>query len=65
MTLKEPIEAAQAAGLRYVSDTRPGIRRKRAGKGFSYTGLDGAPIRDDETLRRIRSLAIPPAWQDV
>ena len=65
MTLKEPIEAARAAGLRYVSDTRPGIRRKRAGRGFSYTGPDGAPIRDDETLRRIRSLAIPPAWQDV
>jgi DNA topoisomerase-1 len=65
MTLKEPIEAAQAAGLRYVSDTRPGIRRKRAGKGFSYTGPDGAAIRDDQTLRRIRSLAIPPAWQDV
>jgi DNA topoisomerase-1 len=56
---------AKAAGLRYVSDTRPGIRRKRAGKFFSYLGLDGKPIRDPEQLRRIKSLAIPPAWTDV
>jgi DNA topoisomerase-1 len=65
MTLQEPIESAREAHLRYVNDDRPGIRRKRAGKGFSYTGPDGAPIREDATLRRIRSLAIPPAWQDV
>jgi DNA topoisomerase-1 len=65
MTLQEPIESARDARLRYVSDSRPGIRRKRAGKGFSYVGPDGAPIRDDETLRRIKSLAIPPAWQEV
>jgi DNA topoisomerase-1 len=65
MTLKEPIESARVAGLRYVSDTRPGIRRKRAGRGFSYTSPDGARIRDAEVLSRIRSLAIPPAWQDV
>jgi DNA topoisomerase-1 len=65
MSLQEPSQSARAAGLRYVSDDRPGIRRKRAGKGFSYIGPDGAPIRDEETLRRIKSLAIPPAWQDV
>jgi DNA topoisomerase I len=65
MTLQEPIESARDARLRYVSDSRPGIRRKRAGKGFSYVGPDGAPIRDDQTLRRIKSLAIPPAWQEV
>src|SRR2546423_13706887 len=56
---------AKAAGLRYVSDTRPGIRRKRVGKNFSYIGLNGKPIRDEEELRRIRSLAIPPAWTNV
>jgi DNA topoisomerase I len=65
MTSKESIESARVARLRYVSDTRPGIRRKRAGKGFSYVGPDGAPIRDEDTLRRIKSLAIPPAWQKV
>ncbi len=61
----DPVESARAAGLRYVTDTAPGIRRKRAGKGFSYLGLDGKPIRDRETLQRIRSLGIPPAYQDV
>ncbi len=56
---------AKAAGLRYVTDASPGIRRKRAGRGFSYVGLDGKPIRDREEIRRIRSLVIPPAWTDV
>jgi DNA topoisomerase-1 len=60
-----PTEVAKSAGLRYVSDTSPGIRRKRVGKHFSYIGLDGKPIRDEEELRRIRSLAIPPAWTNV
>ncbi|HCF86336.1 MAG TPA: DNA topoisomerase, partial [Ktedonobacter sp.] len=55
-----PAEIAKSAGLRYVSDTDPGIRRKRAGKNFSYIGLDGKPIHDQEVLRRIRSLGIPP-----
>ena len=64
MTLA-PVEAAKAAGLHYTSDTRPGIRRKRAGKGFSYRDSDGQPVRDATTLRRIRRLAIPPAWTDV
>jgi DNA topoisomerase-1 len=61
----DPAEVAKSAGLRYVSDTMPGIKRKRAGKHFSYIGLDGKPIRDPEVLRRIRSLAIPPAWTNV
>lgn len=61
----DPVAAASAAGLRYVSDARPGIRRRRRGTGFSYEAADGSPIRDRETLLRIRSLAIPPAWTDV
>jgi len=61
----EPEESAKAAALRYVSDDHPGIRRKRAGTGWSYAGLDGRPIRDRITLGRIRALAIPPAWTDV
>ena len=60
-----PIEAAIAAGLRYVSDATPGIQRKRAGKHFSYLGRDGKPIHDEEQLKRIRSLGIPPAWTNV
>ena len=53
------------AGLRHCSDARPGITRRRSGRGFSYRGPDGAPIRDEETLARIRAIAIPPAWTDV
>ncbi len=60
-----PIKAAKVAGLRYVSDVTPGIQRKRAGKHFSYVGLDGKPIRNEEELKRIRSLGIPPAWKNV
>ncbi len=60
-----PVEAAKAAGLRYVSDATPGIQRKRAGKHFSYLGLNGKPIHDEEQLKRIRSLGIPPAWTNV
>jgi DNA topoisomerase I len=61
----DPKQVAQSAGLRYVSDTKPGIKRKRAGKYFSYIGLDGKPIRDPQELKRIRALAIPPAWTHV
>src|SRR4051812_31617892 len=59
------VEAAKDARLRYVSDHQPGIVRKRKGSGFTYAGPDGKPVRDDETLKRIRSLVIPPAWTDV
>ena len=61
----DPRDAAEAAGLRYVSDELPGIRRKKAGKGFTYVGPDGAKVTDRATLERIRKLAIPPAWTDV
>ncbi len=61
----DPVESAQAAGLRYVSDADPGIRRKGVGTHFSYIGLDGRPIHDPATLKRIKSLAIPPAYTDV
>ena len=61
----DPVAAAQAAHLRYVSDRRPGIRRLRAGKGFRYVDPSGKPVRDEDTRRRIRSLVIPPAWRDV
>ncbi len=63
--IKDPATSAEAAGLRYISDTGPGITRRRAGKHFSYLGLDGAPIRDRAELDRIKGLGIPPAWKDV
>ena len=61
----DPKESAQAAGLRYVTDAKPGIRRIRCGKGFRYTAHGGDTIQDQDTLQRIRSLVIPPAWTGV
>jgi len=54
------------AGLTYVTDQDPGLRRKPArGSGFNYVDADGKPVTDEKTLERIRALAIPPAWTDV
>jgi DNA topoisomerase-1 len=61
----DPSAAAKAAGLRYVHDDRPGIRREPVSDGFRYLDAHGAPVDDDKTLARIRALAIPPAWTDV
>jgi DNA topoisomerase I len=59
------VESARAARLRYVSDGTDGIRRRRTGSGFTYLDARGAVIRDRDELRRIRALAVPPAWTDV
>lgn len=61
----DPWVAARTAGLRYVSDTQPGIRRQRVGNGFRYLGVDGTRMRNPEVLHRIKALAIPPAWTEV
>ena len=61
----DPTLAAHEAGLRYASDDRPGFRRRRAGGGFAYLDTEGRTITDERELRRIRRLAIPPAWTDV
>ncbi|TDO34686.1 DNA topoisomerase IB [Kribbella sp. VKM Ac-2527] len=51
--------------LRRSNPDRPGLTRRRRGKGFSYLDADGGRVTDPETLDRIRTLAIPPAWEDV
>ena len=61
----DPRAVARDAGLRYTTDTRPGITRRRSGKGFTYRDADGATVRDPEVIGRIRAMAIPPAWTDV
>jgi len=61
----ESMDAAEGAGLRYISDDRPGYTRKRKGDDFEWFDADGKPIRDDQRLLRIKRLAIPPAWTDV
>ncbi len=52
-------------GLRYVCDSGPAIRRRRAGKGFVYLDAKGRRVADPDIIRRIRSIVIPPAWTDV
>ena len=61
----DPVKAAEHAGLRYVNDRTPGIRRLKRGAGFRYLTPSNDPVRDAETLVRIRSRVIPPAWSDV
>jgi DNA topoisomerase-1 len=59
------IEHARSAGLRYVDDRSPGFRRERTRTGFAYVDQSGRRITDDAELARIKSLAIPPAYEDV
>ena len=61
----DPVAFARSAGLRYVSDSKPGISRMQDGDGFHYIDAHGAPITDEATLARIKSLVIPPAWTEV
>jgi DNA topoisomerase-1 len=61
----DPVESAKAAGLRYVTDEEPGIRRRKSGKGFTYLDPQGRTVKDPKVIERIKKLAIPPAWTDV
>jgi DNA topoisomerase I len=61
----EAMDAAEEAGLRYVSDDRPGYTRKSKGDDFDWLDTEGKVIRDEQRLLRIKRLAIPPAWTDV
>jgi len=61
----DPSASAADAGLRYVTDAEPGLRRMPAGKGFRYVDADGKAVRDPERVAWIKGLAIPPAWTDV
>ena len=64
-TRPDPEDSARAAGLRYTTDTVPGIQRIRHGASFRYVGPDKKVIRNSADLQRIRSLVIPPAWTEV
>jgi DNA topoisomerase-1 len=62
----DPAASARAAGLRYVNDGRPGIRREpKPGGAFRYVGIDGRAIRKAAEIQRIARIAVPPAWTDV
>ena len=62
--LHDAEKAAEAVNLVYVSDTAPGITRVKTGKSFNYL-LNNQPVQDPEELKRIKSLVIPPAWENV
>ncbi|WP_162939718.1 DNA topoisomerase IB [Neorhizobium sp. NCHU2750] len=59
------VASLEAIGLTYVSDTEPGIRRLRRGKGFSYKLPDGLVLSDDRDRMRIAALGLPPAYENV
>jgi DNA topoisomerase I len=61
----DPADSAEEAGLRYVSDDRPGYSRKANGNNFEYFDTEGKRIRDEQRLLRIKRLAVPPAWTHV
>jgi DNA topoisomerase-1 len=63
--LARVLDPPEPPKLRYVSDSHPGISRRRVGSGFRYVDADGRTVGDPAELRRIRSIAIPPAWADV
>ncbi|MGI8593471.1 MAG: DNA topoisomerase IB [Solirubrobacteraceae bacterium] len=51
--------------LRRADPSRPGLTRRRAGRGFVILDADGVRVQADETLAHVRALSIPPAWRDV
>ncbi|WP_285047558.1 DNA topoisomerase IB [Paracoccus sp. SSJ] len=61
----DPRDVAETVGLIHVSDAMPGITRRRCGSGFSYRDARGRTIRDETVLKRMKALAIPPAYADV
>jgi DNA topoisomerase-1 len=62
---RNPLSSANCAGLRYVTDALPGIRRIKSGHGFRYVDAHGTAVTGPEGRQRIQALAIPPAWTDV
>jgi DNA topoisomerase I len=62
---EDPRKAARSAGLIYSDDGARGIRREGRGKSARYVGPSGKVVRNSRVLKRISSLAIPPAWKDV
>src|SRR5215204_5430846 len=60
-----PEELACLAKLQYVLDDESGFTRKTNGSGFCYVNGNGRSLRDPQHIKRIETLAIPPAWTNV
>jgi DNA topoisomerase I len=65
MHLRGPAESAHHNGLVHVTYSKPGISRIRRGQSFIYRSAAGKAIRNRRTLRRLKALAVPPAWERV
>ena len=65
LALAEAEAVAQEFGLRYVRDRDKGFARKRRGKGFVYVDPANEKVTSDQILHRIKTLVIPPAWENV
>jgi DNA topoisomerase I len=61
----DPEYSAGVAGLKYVSDNKPGYRRKKSGRGFIYVNPKGEKVTDPALIERFKALVIPPAWREV
>ena len=61
----DSVTAAASAGLHHVTDARPGITREMGALGFRYYRPGGRPLKSPTDLKRIRMLAVPPAWKEV
>jgi len=62
--IKDPVKTAEAVNLVYVNNSEQGIIRRKKGKTFEFI-LNNKKVKDKNTLQRIKSLVIPPAWQQV
>jgi DNA topoisomerase-1 len=65
ISVPDEVRSARLAGLRYRIPKGPGIRRRQPGTDWVYIDPEDQPITDEETLARIKSLVIPPAWTSV
>jgi DNA topoisomerase-1 len=59
------IRVTRKAGLHYINDLDNGWSRRRCGRGFTYHSSGGKRLTGERTLKRIESLVIPPAWDEV
>jgi DNA topoisomerase I len=56
---------AEGKGLVIVGPEALTLRRQRCGKGFAFVAPSGAFVRDQEEIRRLKALAVPPAYANV
>src|ERR1700712_1868514 len=62
--IHDPVKTAEAVNLVYVTDSEPGIVRKKKGKDYNYV-LKDKKLTDELHLQRIKKLVLPPAWEVV